>query len=155
LLESLSEEVLDYVSNITGTVDYSIPYWIANISNQTKLKEYINAEEESFAKSKNFKKMEQYLSVGKEIDSLNKKIENLEIKKENLEFEAASEILYKFQEELIEKDFESFYELFMKEVVDDCEGEDEDFILSDIHPDIVKKYLKDVKMHLDAKKYNI
>jgi hypothetical protein len=71
--------------------------------------------------------------------------------KDKIFIEAQNELLYKFQEDLLLKDFENFKEFFI----------DEYFRLSgeldqtDIHPDILKKYKNDILIKLDTSKFNI
>ena len=63
-------------------------------------------------------------------------------------------MLYKFQEDLINKNFDKFVELII-----DAVDENDDGIVKNpfefVHPNILRKYKKLIEMKLSAKKYNI
>lgn len=155
--ESLSPDIKEYVQDFIGSVDNDVPDWISFISSQTKLKEYKGSNKLSFAKIRDLKKLEEYLSIDSKISRLTKQIEKLEESKENLEIEASNELLYKYQEELLEKDFDSLFKLFIEdEMSESNDFEDEQqFPYTNLHPQIIKKYKDDILFKINAKRYNL
>lgn len=149
LFEKLSDEVWSYVEDFKGRVDFSVFNWIGQVAKGTKLKEYskLSTFNPKIIKEKNFKYLEKYLNIENEIMKKQVEINKLENSKERLEIEASNEALYKFQEELLDKDFDSFYTLF----IDGFEQDNE----TDIHPDIFKKYKNKIELNLSTKKYNL
>jgi len=152
--KNLSDEINDYITNFDDSVDIDIPSWIDSVSEHTNLKEYKNIfssinKSLKFAYKKNLKKFEKYCLSFKEIENLEKKIETLKNNKDILYKEAINELLYKFQEDLINNDIKNFKLLFIED------RSDEDDKLSDIHPDIIKKYSKEIEVIIDTEKYNL
>lgn len=166
--EKVSSEIEEFIDEFNGQVDNSILDWIATVSNDSKLKEYSNIdfdEDNIYTKSeldkklkiadnKKFKYYKKYIERGVEIYNLFKQIQKLKNENKKLFAEINSEVLYKFQEELLEKDFDSFYKLVL--VTDDAE---ETNIFIDTHPLILKKYKKQieekVELYRNSKKYNL
>lgn len=155
--ESLNPDIKEYVQDFISCVDNDVPDWISFISSQTKLKEYKGSNKLSFAKIRDLKKLEEYLSIDSKISRLTKQIEKLEESKEDLEIEASNELLYKYQEELLEKDFDSLFKLFIEdEMFESNDFEDEQqFPYTNLHPQIIKKYKDDILFKINAKRYNL
>ena len=77
-------------------------------------------------------------------------------KKEKLKIEAGAELLYNFQEDLFNRDFNSFYKFFIEDGVEESNGDIEDILrFSEIHPKILKKYRDKIIIGISANKYNI
>ena len=99
----------------------------------------------------------QFVEFSNEIEKLNLKISKLEENQDEVRDRADSELLLKFQEELLEKDFEKFYEFFIDP------GNDGEWLtdvtLTDVHPDLLNRYGDDFfeqfKHIPAAKKYNL
>lgn len=147
LFEKLSDGVFDYIDDLNDRVDGGIFNWISTVSKDTKLKEYAKLSEfnPTLIAQKNFKFIEKYRNIDKEIFKKYAEIRKLEKSKEKLELEMNNEVLIKFQDELINTDFESFYKIFM--------GDEEEYW--DIHPTIMKKYSKMIDLIRKTKKYNL
>lgn len=156
LFEKLSDDVFGYVDDFKGRVDFSVFDWIGTVAKGTKLKEYskLSMFNPKFIKEKNFRYIEKYLNIENEIFKKQNEINKLENSKEKLEIEASNEALYKFQEELLDKDFDSFYRLFIDGFEED-EIEEGTETIWDVHPEIFKKYEKQITLKLSAKKYNL
>ena len=162
--ESLASDVKEFVENFAGSTDGGIVDWVDTVVGNTKLKEYHNFMSSpkkalDFATSKNLKKLTSYLLIDKEIEDKEKELEKLFLKKETLSTASGDELLFKFQEELLDRDFNSFYEFFIKDSIEESDGTIEDIIkYSEIHPRILKKY-KDIKdriqISMAANKYNL
>lgn len=160
----LDSEVKEFIDNFRGSVDYSIPDWISSISKQTKLKEYkdcdlINSKKViQFVQNKDLKYYSVYAKLSDKIENLNKQIEILMKNQDKIRDRADSELLLKFQEELLEKDINKFYEFFV-----DVHNEGdwiEDTSICDVHPDLINKYgekefFKQFEHIPVAKKYNL
>lgn len=154
--ESLNPDIKEYVQDFISSVDNDVPDWISFISSQTKLKEYKGSNKLSFAKIRDLKKLEEYLSIDSKISRLTKQIEKLEESKQDLEIEASNELLYKYQEELLEKDFDSLFKLFIEDEMSEANDfEDEQFPYTNLHPEIIKKYKDDILFKINAKRYNL
>lgn len=151
--KKLSYEVNEYIDNFDSSVDFTIMDWYDTIISELKQKPIFASDKKSieFAKSKNLKSLEKYLTIDSEIDKLDKKIETLEISKKIYYTEGSSELLYWFQEDLLKNNKNIFIKLFMEE--NNNMESVENF--SDIHPDIIKKYKKDIELILNSKKYNL
>ena len=157
------KSIKDYIEDFDSAIhDYSHD-WIAEISQQTKLKEYKNASLNTygvnkytvikFAEKKQFKNLKEYILKDDKISELQKEIAKIEKQKESLYIKVADEVQYKFQSELLEQDFDNFYKYYLSDAIND---EEEDIYI-DIHPNIIKnkKYKNLIDTKLLAKKYNI
>jgi hypothetical protein len=151
---NLSKRINNFIKELDSSVDDTIFDYILYISHSTKLTEYQNITsmfqlDENFLKFANEKgldKLKEYAQLDKEIFKKQKEIDDIKEEKKIIYAEASSQLLYKYQEELLEKDFDNFYEFFIK---------DSEKIQDDIHPDILKKYKDQIKLKLDARKYNL
>jgi len=146
----LSKKVNDFIDDFNGSIDNDIFDWIDTVSDITKLDEYKNFTYSNdnvvkLANDKGLKKLKEYAYINSEIIKLESKLQLLNDKLSFLHVDAASETLYKFQEDLINNDFDGFYKVFL----------DDDNGLSDVHPEILDKYEKEIKIKMDSKKYNI
>jgi hypothetical protein len=161
--ENLTIHVKDFIENFAGGTDNGIIDWVDVVSDNTKLNDYKNFMSSrkkalNFARSKNFKKLEEYLLIDNEIANKEKEIEKLNKKKENLNIGASEELLYKFQEDLLNiNDFDNFYQFFIEDSVENSPTNEIEDILkySEIHPRILKKYKNKIVIGVSAKKYNI
>ena len=116
--ENLTSDVKKFIESFTDNTDNGIVDWVGSVAINTKLNDYKKftdsmKKELNFAKSKNFKKLEEFLLIDKEVENKEKEIERLNKKKESLSILAGDELLYKFQEDLLNMDFDSFYDLFI------------------------------------------
>jgi len=157
--ENLASDVKQFAEDFTGNTDSGIIDWISVVGNETKLSEYKNFTDKkalNFAKSRNLKKVLEYLPIDKEIEKKEKELEQLNTKKEKLKIEAGAELLYNFQEDLFNRDFNSFYKFFIEDGVEESNGDIEDILrFSEIHPKILKKYRDKIIIGISANKYNI
>ena len=163
------KSIQDYISDFDEAIgDYSHD-WIAEKSQQTKLKEYKNESLNTygvnkyavikFAEKKQFPNLKEYILKDDKISELQKEIAKIEKQKESLYIKVADEVQYKFQLELLEQDFDKFYYFYLSDAINDFEEEDSELnnIYIDIHPNIIKnkKYKNLIDTKLLAKKYNI
>jgi hypothetical protein len=82
----------------------------------------------------------------------------IRLKKENLSIIAGDELLYKFQEDLLNNNyFNKFYDFFIKDSIENSSDSNiEDIIeYSEIHPKILKKYRSKILISINTTKYNI
>ncbi len=175
--ESISSEIEEYIENFEGSVDYSILDWIESVSKKfTKLKEYsyIDYDNENsikklpaIIKDKRFKNYNKFLTVFNEIKQLEKKLEILDAQKNKLIKEVNSEVMYNFQSDLLEKDIDGFYKLFLEDTIESSVENDYEYeIFDDIHPSIYanKKYkniidnlpqVKEWTINSNSRKFNL
>jgi hypothetical protein len=147
-----SVSIKDYIENFDGGCDGGIIDWIHEISKTTMLKEYTNIYSKKFQEDKKLVAYTKFIGIEKKIEDAQKQIEKLEKSKEKLEINAKSEILYKFQEDLLENDTNSFYVLF----IDGWdENDDGDYVYGETHPNIIKKYKNKLDLIIASKKYNL
>ena len=149
-----SSKAIEYADNFNGAVDDpSVFHWIDTVSQPGEkiisLPEYINILSPDFFKDKDetkFKVYKEYLTNEIDINKMENLIIDLRNRNKEIYFEAVSEVLYNFQQDLIEKDFDGFYTLF----VDGYEAPE-----YDIHPDIMRRYKGVINTRIEAKKYNL
>jgi len=165
--ENLTSVVKEFIRNFDDSTDSGIIDWVDTVSVDTNLHDYKNFTSSSrkalsFARSKNLKKLEEYFLVDKEIEIKEKEfqeeIERLRLKKENLSIIAGDELLYKFQEDLLNNNyFNKFYDFFIKDSIENSSDSNiEDIIeYSEIHPKILKKYRSKILISINTTKYNI
>jgi len=162
--ENLTTDVKKFIEDFTGNTDNGIVDWIAAVVPDTKLNAQYKGSFNSikkaleFARLNNFKKLEEYLLIDKEIANKEKEVEKLNKKKEILNLESGNEVMYKFQEDLLNiNDFNSFYKLFIEDSVENSPTNEIEDILnfSEIHPKILKKYKDKIKIGIEANKYNL
>ncbi len=157
--KNLSKKVFDFIESLDGSVDYNIQTWISYIAKATNHKEYKNLlmspfldETINFLDEKQLKIYKEYIDYELKEESLQRELDETKKKRIALYPEAASEIVYKFQEDLIENDFASFYKFFIQEE----NQENQDLKKNgDIHPDILNKYYDEIKFKIEALKYNL
>jgi len=113
------------------------------------------------SKIKNLKKLQQYIKDIYEVDDL---IDTLEKKRNEASIsytEGINELLYTFQEDLMNNNFRNFYELFIDGYDEDIDWNDEEAIENsfEVHPDLYKKYKYEIKNSIQAlknmNKYNL
>jgi hypothetical protein len=167
-------EVETYLEDFNNSVGYSILDWIETVSSNTKLKEYKNVNWDNLnsikkipklIEDKNFKYYNKFLNILNSIKELENKITLLDKQKEKLEEEVTNEVMYKFQEELLEKDIDGFYKLFLEHLIEESTKNNYEFeIFDDIHPSIYKKYknvinkisqVEELKIKRNLIKYNV
>ena len=107
-----------YIEGFDGSCDEGIIGWIQNVAKSTNLKEYTNIYNKKFQEDKNLVAYAKFIDIEKKMDDAQKLIEKLEKSKEKLEINAKNELMYKFQEDLLENDPSSFYRLFIEEYGD-------------------------------------
>ncbi len=160
--EKLSYDVLDYIESFDESCDDGAIQWIIDVSKNTKLPEYQYAlskdfkdfeKSKSFQESKKLKNVEKYKEVLIEMNNIEREYKRtynkLVKKEEKLKLEAANEIMYKFQEDLLINDIDSFYKLFLEEEdVNDIE-------YGETHPNIIKKYKNKINILISTKRYNL
>jgi len=158
--EAMSSEIKEFIQNFQDSTDSGIIDWIEYVA--PKNSEYKSLDI-VFANGHGLKKLSEFIKIEQDIQILEKDMEKLQAKKEKLEIEASNETLYKFQEYLLDNDFDRFKEFFM----DSSYWEDEDLgdkpvnpdleylKKLDIHPTIVKKYGEKILLSLSAHKYNL
>lgn len=161
----LPNKVNSFILDLNGNLDTNIIEWVSDISKSTKLKEYSNITKSEkmsldFSESKKLEKLKSLINKNKEIGELEKRIKLLVKEKERLHTEACSEVLYNFQKDLINSDFDTFYKKFISEEVDDyIEGYEDEIFYSDVHPQIMKEYGDKIKNYVEilisSKKYNL
>ena len=158
LNESLSTdhwvEIKNYIDFFGESLDDGIDGiidWIKDSATDTKLEEYKNMNSLDFCEKKNLPKYKEFLYFDGLIRDLKEKINQLEQEKiDNVDhYELINELLYKFQEDLLDRDFDNFYYNFLEYYSDNKEK------YKDIHPDILKKYKDIIDARIDAKKYNL
>lgn len=144
-----SANITEYIQDFDGSCDDGIIEWIQNVAKGTSLKEYTNIYND-----KNLVAYNKFIDAEKKIENAQKEIDKLEKLKVKLEIKAKSEIMYKFQEDLLEKDPDSFYRLFVDEEYwgENEDGEDN---YGETHPHIIEKYKEKLDTILAAKKYNL
>lgn len=147
--EKLTPEIEEFITNFDGSCDEGAIDWIMYISTETKVPEYQNVYNKNFQESKKLKVAQKFLDAENERNRLCSELEKIENKIEKLKLEAASEVLYKFQEDLLKNDPDNFFKLFLEDGEYTGEGYGES------HPDIIKKYQKELDILLSAKKYNL
>jgi hypothetical protein len=142
--KNLSKKVFKFIENLYDSVNYEIINYICDLAEESGHDEY-NLKKTDFiklAESKNLNKLKEYELNAIEISKKEEELKKLNEKNEFLYQEASSELVYSFQEFLLENDFDSFYKYFMVES-------------DDIHPDILTKYKEEIKLKVEAKKYNL
>ena len=156
--EELDSKVEEFVTNLRGCLDVTIAEWVSHQSLETSAEEYKNISHNAKKTSrldllnkKDMKKFKSFLELREKIEKLRTQLEKLENYEEGLSIDADSELLYKFQEDLLlDEDYHSFYELFI-----DKESNEDEINLSDIHPDILKDYKDEIETIIQSKKYNL
>jgi len=155
--KNLPKKVFDFIESLDGSVDYNIQTWISYIAKATNHKEYKNLlmspfldETINFLEEKQLKIYKEFIDCEYKEERLQRELEEIQKKRIALYPEAASEIVYKFQEDLIENDFDSFYKFFIEE-----ENPQDLKNNNDIHPVILKKYYDEIKIKIEALKYNL
>lgn len=161
----LSKDVNEFLDEFDGSVDNTIFDWVEIVSNKTKLKypKFTSSAKNSlnFANNKNLKFFRDYITEDIKISQLEKEIIKIKKKRDKLYTLASNEVLLKFQEELIEKDFDSFWTIFVDEPNDhQVIDMNADKVYTDIHPDIFDKYkhikkINDINIINNLKKYNL
>lgn len=159
--ESTSQTIKDFILDFTDNAG-DIPDWINTIAPET-LKEYENVlffnrrelkKSLKFADDKNLPKFKEYMLLDGKIEKMKKEIDNLIKYKETVSYvEGSSELLYRFQLDLLENDYDKFYEFFLKDQIE----EEYENIYSEVHPNLIKniKYKKMIDVNIDANKYNL
>lgn len=157
ITERVSSKVRDFVETFTDGLDSNVMDYVRIFP---EMPEYENIDSNKkyikFAEKYNLINLKKYLDVDIKIEQLRKEAYKLEQYKEeggSLYLNASYELLYKFQEDLINKNFDKFVELILD--VD----ENDDGIIEDpfelVHPNILIKYKKIIELKLSAKKYNL
>lgn len=163
--KKLSPKVEEFIDSFRGSVDHSIADWISGVCKETKLKEYKDCDLDhsknatQFVEKRDFNYYKKYVETANEIKILNKRISQLEKFQDKIKDRADSELLLKFQEELLERDIEKFYEFFINNT-----GEDNEWIndhsVCDVHPDLInqygeKEFFEQFEHIASSKKYNL
>jgi hypothetical protein len=151
--KNLSGEINGYIDNFISTIDSDFFEWITSVADKTNVKEYKNLESPQLIKDKNLKIFDNYLVNQKRIAKTEKILDNLEKYKNKIYFDAINEVLYKFQEDLLDKDPDWFFSVFIEDYIDDQNIRDDESW--DIHPDILKNHKDEIDLLLNAKKYNL
>lgn len=156
--QKIKEFIRDFTSNAGD-----IPDWLNTVAPSTKVPEYSNAisynnmlikKAMKFADDKNLPEYKKYILIDSEIEKMQKEIDKLTKYKEEIAYvKGTSELMYSFQKELLEKDFNKFYEFFLEEQI----VEQYDDIYSEVHPNILKdkKLKKLIDLYLSTMKYNL
>lgn len=144
--------IKDYIEDFDSATDEGIISWIQYVAKSTNLKEYTNIYNKKFQEEKKLTAYNKFIDLEKKLNDAQNIVYKLERSKEKLEINAKSEILYKFQEDLLENDPNNFYLLFIHEGNPD---NTEEFKYGDTHPNIIKKYKSKLDLILAAKKYNL
>lgn len=157
-----SQKIKEFIRDFTGNAG-DIPDWLNAVASRTKVPEYGNAiaynnmlikKALKFADDKKLPKYKEYLLLNGKIEKMQKEIDKLIKYQEEIAYvKGTSELMYSFQKELLEKDFDQFYILFLEEQI----KEKYDNIYDEVHPNILKnKELKNIiDLHINAKKYNL
>lgn len=168
--KNISKKEYDFIDSF-GIND--IISWVSDSSKRTNLKEFTNLTKSEkdilkLSELKNLSKIKNFLDISRNIIKMENEYDKLLEERDMLYTDAANEVLYVFQEELINKDFKSFFEIFIQDSYEiyyynneqDNDNEiDYKEIYSDVHPRIMNKYKKEiienVNMIIASKKYNI
>jgi hypothetical protein len=160
-----NRNVDEYIADFEGSVDHdNILYWIEQVTPFEEYKNFTNDNYKKplrFAKNKKLKNLEKWLIKSKELDKLYKELDKLNHQVDELHRLASGEVLYTFQEDLLNKDFDNFYDIFIKDSLENGyeEYEYEEMVFWEIHPNIEEKYkdriLDRVKIKNDTDKYNL
>ena len=160
--ENLTTDVKQFITDFEANTDFGIIDWIGNVADRTKLNDYKNFIDSSkktliFANSKNFKKLTEFILIEDEIAKKEKEVEKLNLKKSNLLIAASDELLYKFQEDLLNKDFNNFYDFFIKDSEEESGYTNIEDIIehAEIHPKLLKKYRNNILLNITTHKFNI
>ena len=156
-LNEMNENNRNFVETIDSSVDYGILEWISSVSEDSKSKEIkkyaslygiIDGDmDKKFLEEKNLKKTEIYSRISEEILKKEEEIELLQEEKKEKYWDAAYEVLYNFQEDLIHYDFDLLLELFFDK--DENEGE-----FDEIVPEIKEKYKDLIEVKMESRKFN-
>jgi len=163
--EAMTKDVKEFVGSFSDSTDGGILCWIDDVKSNTKLK-YPNfsfaptKRTIEFANQNNLKNLLNFFNIDKEIEQKEKEIEKLKFKKDKLFIEAENELMYKFQEDLINNDFDSFKSLFIdiEDItahIGDVPTEEEILKYAEIHPKILKNHKEKILINITANKYNI
>ena len=156
-------DFIENFKNSFGGQEDTLPEWISSVASKTKLKEYkecvfdiyddnfVNFDSKAliFAKEKGLKNYEEYIETGLKVQKLNVQVKNLTDYMEETQNDVDSDIFCMFQEELLEKDPDGFYKVFLKEL------DDENYLDDEIHQLILNKYRDKIELLIQAKKYNL
>lgn len=164
--KNMSKEIFEYLENFAGSCDYNIIEWVSSVSNNTKLKQYSNLTKSKksalyFSESKNLQKIKELIEIQNHIDELDKEYKNIIKNKDRIHVEASNELIYLFQEELLNSDFDKFFELFIEDLYNEYINGyiDDEEIYYDIHPNIMKEYgkkiIENINILIQSKKYNL
>jgi len=157
-----AQKIKEFITNFTDNVT-DIPDWINHIANNTNVPEYKDVifynnmllkKSLKFAEDKNLQKYKEYMLLDGKIEKMQEEIDKLIKYKEEIAYvKGTSELMYSFQKDLLEKDFNNFYKLFLEEQI----VEQYDNIYDEVHPDILKnKELKKlIDLYIDTMKYNL
>ena len=162
----LSNPTKEYLKGFNDAVDTDIFHWISDISKGTKVDEYtwLLGYKVSSITDKKFDTYKEYTDCFREKMKLEKEYEKklkiLEKEEDKLFWKASSEVMFKFQEDLLNKDFDNFYKFFIEDSLENYTDVVEYDANNDwIHPDIAKKYGKFIKemveLRADTQKYNL
>lgn len=151
----ISSKSKDIVNGIDSSTDDGLLEWIAFISKQSKSEEirkyrsiegitdgYMNLVGRKFLEEKKLKQTKKFFEIIDEIEKIEKQKEILEEKRNKRYFVTSYEVLYRFQEDLIENDFDLLVELFFDEEVDE------------ILPEIKEKYKDVIEVKMESRKFN-
>jgi hypothetical protein len=147
----MTKEIEEFVKNFHDSTDWGVITWITYVAPKGSEYELLDV---AFANKYNLKKLSEFIQIEKSIEIKEKELKRLENRKNRLELEASNEALYKFQEYLLDTDFEKFKEFFMIDI-DEYDTEEEKISYSDIHPDIIKKHKDEILLKMSAHKYNL
>lgn len=160
--EKMSKDVEDYLDNFGSSID--TPNIIDWVKKYSPLEEYKNIEK--ISKDKNLKDVKKYTDLSNLIENKQKELEKQFDLLLKIRPSAENEILYSLQEDLLKNNFNEFYKNFLQYYVEEIEDDyvddnlsEEDSMLVDVHPDIVKKYrdliLERIPLVKNANKYNL
>lgn len=151
----ISSKSKDIVNDLDSSTDDGLLEWIAFISKQSKSEEirkyrsiegitdgYMNLVGRKFLEEKKLKQTKKFFEIIDEIEKIEKQKEILEEERNKRYFVTSYEVLYRFQEDLIENDFDLLVEFFFDEEVDE------------ILPEIKEKYKDVIEVKMESRKFN-
>lgn len=161
-LNEMNKNDRDLIESIDSSTDYGILEWIASVSEKSKyneIKKYTSLygitdgdmKNNNFLEEKNLKKTEIFLRISEEIHKKEEEIELLEEKSKKKYWDAAYEVLYNFQEDLIHYDFDLLLDLFFDEDEDEPNSFGE---FNEILPEIREKYKDIIEAKMESRKFN-
>lgn len=149
----ISKDAYRHIKDISYSINTTPLDWIEDLIKSTNL--YKNYDLKKIANYNNLSELKKFIKERKEFINLQDKLEDLKNEISKSYVNGINELLYKFEEDLLKNDFENFYKLF----IEGWENNEMKKIGYDIHPEIYKKYKKEIKnnikLYKNTKKYNL